>query len=392
MFDQPLIATVCIFALIAFGEWLSIVSRARIPMLLTAMIGFLIMVWTGIFPEDVLEKSQFAALGAILIAPAILHMGTMIPMNLLKSQVKAVIIALGGVIVAGALILLIVPLVYDYPTAVAGIGPISGGVIALIITSEKLTEIGLTSLVVIPALIVAFQGVAGMPLALNFMRKYAKDMQKELDEGTFVPMAEDGVPLNGKQKNGKNSMLQTMKASTTLKLFMIFVGAGIAVALGELTPIHYSLWALAIGIIGLKLNIFQPRSLEKANSFTLTMIAIIFVVIGTMAGVTPQQVWDNLPPVILILVVGTIGIMIGGWLMSKVVKWSPYKGMPVALTALFGFPGDYILCEEVSRSVGRNKKEEKLIFNELLAPMLIGGFTTVTVASVVIAGIFIQTL
>lgn len=390
MFEQPLIATVCIFALIAFGEWLSIVSRARIPMLLTAMVGFLIMVWTGIFPEDILEKSQFAALGAILIAPAILHMGTMIPINLLKSQVKAVLIALGGIIVAGALILLIVPLIYDYPTAVAGIGPISGGVIALIITSERLTELGLTSLVVIPALIVAFQGVAGMPIALNFMRKYAKDVQKELDEGTFVPMG-DGIKLNGKQE-GKNGTWKVIKESATLKLFIIFVGAGIAVYLGEITPVHYSLWALAIGIIGLKLNIFEPRSLEKANSFTLTMIAIIFVVIGTMAGVTPQQVWNNLPPVILILALGTIGIMIGGWLMSKLVKWSPYKGMPVALTALFGFPGDYILCEEVSRSVGRNEEEEKLIFNELLAPMLIGGFTTVTVASIIIAGIFIQTL
>lgn len=390
MFEQPLIATVCIFALIAFGEWLSIVSRARIPMLLTAMVGFLIMVWTGIFPEDILEKSQFAALGAILIAPAILHMGTMIPINLLKSQVKAVLIALGGIIVAGALILLIVPLIYDYPTAVAGIGPISGGVIALIITSERLTELGLTSLVVIPALIVAFQGVAGMPIALNFMRKYAKDVQKELDEGTFVPMG-GGIEFIEKQEE-KNGTWKVIKESATLKLFIIFVGAGIAVLLGEITPVHYSLWALAIGIIGLKLKIFEPRSLEKANSFTLTMIGIIFVVIGTMAGVTPQQVWNNLPPVILILSLGTFGIMIGGWLISKLVKWSPYKGMPVALTALFGFPGDYILCEEVSRSVGRNEEEEKLIFNELLAPMLIGGFTTVTVASVVIAGIFIQTL
>ncbi len=78
--------------------------------------------------------------------------------------------------------------------------------------------------------------------------------------------------------------------------------------------------------------------------------------------------------------------------MSKLVKWHPYKGMPVALTALFGFPGDYILCEEVSRSVARNEKEAKAIFDELLAPMLIGGFTTVTVASVIIAGILVQTL
>lgn len=388
MLSNPLIATVLIFALIALGECLSIISRARIPMLLTAMVGFLLLMWTGIFPEDILEKSQFAALGAILIGPAILHMGTMIPFSLLKSQIKAVFIALGGIIFSGILILTIIPLVFDYPTAVAGVGPLSGGIIALLITSEKLQEIGLQSLVIIPALIVAFQGVLGMPLAMNFMRKYAINIQKDMDSGSFIPMASD-VELNGKAKKGKVSAL---KSSMTLKLFYVFVGAAIGVALGTITPIHYSLWCLAIGVVGLKLGLFESKSLEKANSFTITMIGIIFVVIGTMSDVTPKEFISNLPSILTILIIGTIGIAVGGYLTSKLVKWHPYKGMPVALTALFGFPGDYLLCEEVSRSIARNEKEEKAIFNELLAPMLIGGFTTVTVASVVVAGILVQTL
>ncbi|MDY0407624.1 hypothetical protein ACFFIS_09670 [Virgibacillus soli] len=389
MLSNPLIATVLIFALIALGEWLSIISRARIPMLLTAMVGFLVLSWTGLFPQDILEKSQFPALGAILIGPAILHMGTMIPFSLLKSQVKAVLIALGGLVVSGVFVLSIISFVFDYPTAVAGVGPISGGIIALIITSEKLAEIGLTSLVVIPALVVAFQGVIGMPLALHFMRKYAVKIQEEMEIGTFIPMATD-EELNGKvDKTVKSNPL---KSSMTLKLFFVFVGAAIGVALGEITPIHYSLWCLAIGIVGLKLNIFEPKALEKSNSFTLTMMGIIFVVIGTMADVTPQQALDNLPSIILILIIGTIGISLGGFLVSKLLKWHPYKGMPVALTALFGFPGDYILCEEVARSIGKDKQQEKQIFNELLAPMLIGGFTTVTVASVLIAAVLVQTL
>ncbi|MCG7345726.1 hypothetical protein MHZ92_16560 [Sporosarcina sp. ACRSL] len=389
MLSNPVIATTLIFALLALGEWLSIVSRARIPMLLTAMVGFLLLVWTGIFPEDILEKSQLPALGAILIGPAILHMGTMIPFSLLKSQFKAVLIALGGITISGILILTIIPLIFDYPTAVAGVGPISGGVIALIITSEKLAEIGLTSLVIIPALIVAFQGVMGMPLAMNFMRKYAMKLQNDMDNGTFIPMSQETDLLKDEEKGKKQS---PFKSSATLKLFYVFVGAAIGTALGEITPIHATLWCLAIGIIGLKIGIFEPKTLEKSNSFTLTMIAIMFVVIGTMAGVTPTQVLDNLPSVVLILVIGTFGIALGGFIMSKIVKWHPYKGMPVALTALFGFPADYILCEEVSRSVARNKKEEKAIFDELLAPMLIGGFTTVTIASVIIAGILVQTL
>ena len=252
MLSNPLVATVLIFALIALGEWISIISRARIPMLLTAMLGFLVMSWTGLFPDDILEKSTFPALGAILIGPAILHMGTLIPFSILKSQIKAVLISLGGLIVSGLLILTIVPIVFDYPTAVAGIGPISGGMIALIITSEKLTEIGLTSLVVIPALVVAFQGVMGMPLAMNFLRRYAVKLQGEMDSGTFIAIAPED-----KQEGSKTN---SIKMSMTLKLFFVFVGAAIGVILGEITGIHYSLWCLAIGIIGVKVGILDRKS------------------------------------------------------------------------------------------------------------------------------------
>ena len=389
MLSNPLIATVLIFSLIALGEWLSIISRARVPMLLTAMVGFLILSWTGIFPTDILDVSLYAAFGAVLIGPAIVHMGTMIPLSLVKTQYKAVLIALGGVIVSGALILIVIPLIFDYPTAVAGVGPISGGIIALLITSEKLQEIGLTSIVIIPALVVAFQGVAGMPLAMHFMKKYAGVIQGQIDTGSFVPMSSESVDEEEKEVPKKKSALRN---SAVLKLFFVFAAAGIGVALGTVTPIHYTLWCLLIGIICLKLGVFESSELERANSFTITMIGIIFVVIGSMAGVTPRQVLENAPAIIAIIAIGTIGITVGGYFTAKLVKWHPYKGMPVALTALFGFPGDYILCEEVSRSCARDEKEEKLIFNELLAPMIIGGFTTVTIASVVIAGILINTL
>ncbi|WP_249870528.1 hypothetical protein [Oceanobacillus saliphilus] len=389
MLSNPLIATTLIFALIALGEWLSIVSRARIPMLLTAMVGYLVLVWTGIFPVDLLERSQFAALGAILIGPVILHMGTMIPFATLKSQYKAVLIAVGGLVVSGVLVLTIVTFLFDYPTAVAGVGPLSGGVVALIITSEKLTEIGLASLIIIPALIVAFQGVLGMPLAQFFLRKYAVSIQKEMDNGTFVSVNDTGTDHTATETASSSSPIKT---SMTLKLFYVFVGAAIGVLLGELTGINYSLWCLIIGVVGLKIGIFESKQLEKANSFNISMLGIIFVVIGSMAGVSPQDVVSNLPSVIVLILLGTTGLCIGGYIVSKLVKWHPNKGMPVALTALFGFPADYILCEEVSRSIARNEKEEKAIFNEILTPMLIGGFTTVTIASIIIAGILVETL
>ncbi|WP_179860926.1 hypothetical protein [Bhargavaea cecembensis] len=384
---SPLVATVLIFALIAFGEWLSIVSRARIPMLLTAMVSFMVLSWTGIFPADLLESSQFAVLGAILIGPAIVHMGTLIPMKVLREQYRAVVISLSGIIIAAALIFTVIPLVFNFETAVAGMGPLSGGIVAMIITTEKLQELNLGTVALIPALIVAFQGLIGMPLALNFMRSYAKRLLGQIDDGSFKPM--NGTSSTEEAETKK---LGPVRSSMTIRLFFVFLVGALGVVLGSVTPIHYSLWCLAFGIIGAKIGFLEQESLVKANSFTITMLGIIFVVIGSMAGVSPQEVLEQLPAVAGIIVLGTAGIALGGFVGSKLVKWDPYKGMPVALTALFGFPADYIMCEEVARSTARSEKEEKMIFNELLTPMLIGGFTTVTIASVVVAGILISFL
>jgi hypothetical protein len=54
MIEQPIVATVMLFALLAVGELISIYTRARIPMLMTAMVGYLVLTWIGVFPENIL--------------------------------------------------------------------------------------------------------------------------------------------------------------------------------------------------------------------------------------------------------------------------------------------------------------------------------------------------
>lgn len=376
MLQEPIVATVVLFALIALGECISIYTRARIPMLMTAMLGFLVLTWIGVFPENILELSTLPALGAILIGPLIVHMGTLMRFRILKKQWRAVVIALSGLFGALVLILGIVTFVYDFPTAASGVGPVSGGVVALLITNEKLTEIGMTGLIVVPVLVQSFQGVIGMPLAAAFMKKYGRRFMADGKEAGEIPFDDEGDVAPVRFSLMKNN---------TIKLFAIFVLASVGVVLGELTGIHYTLFCLLFGILALNTNLLPKSALESANSFSFMMVALIFVIIGTMGGITPQDVVENIPAVVLILALGIFGIMAGGLIASKVVGWHPYKGMPVALTALIGFPGDYLICEEVARSETDNPEDEKKLFQELVTPMLIGGFVTVTVASVFIA-------
>jgi len=137
MLQEPVIATMIILGLVALGEIISVISNARVPMLFVAMMGYLVLLWLGIFPKDLLANSTFLTVGAVLgTAPILVHMGTLIPLKMIRSQWRAVIIAIIGMSFASLFILTIVTFLFDYKTAVAGTGPLNGGIIAVLITSE----------------------------------------------------------------------------------------------------------------------------------------------------------------------------------------------------------------------------------------------------------------
>lgn len=395
MFSEPVLAAMLLFALLALGEFLSIISRARIPMLFVVLIGYLLLLWTGIFPKDIASKAGLEAFAGLIPAPLIVHMGTLIPFKVIKQQYKAVIIALIGIVIASILILGIGAPIIGYKQAVAGTGPLTGGIIAFVVTSQKLQSMGLVGLITISALVLGIQGIIGMPLAGNLLRKHAIKFKKTLNEAdllTASALEEDAPGSVQNEEEEEKGWLPSKFQTQIILLFQLFIGAAIAVLLGKLTGISYSLWALIIGIIGTYFGFYRSKMMERSNSFGISMAAVIILVMSSMNSLTPSMFAHYLPDVIFIMIIGIIGILIGGFVGSKLFKWDPYKGLPIALTALFGFPGDYILCDEISRSVADNKQQQKVIFNEILTPMLVGGFTTVTTASILIASILVSTL
>ncbi|MYL59609.1 hypothetical protein GLW20_19045 [Virgibacillus halodenitrificans] len=388
MLQEPVIAAMFILGLIALGEVISIATKARIPMLFVALIGYLVLVWINVIPTNLIEVSGFVSVGTVLgTAPIIVHMGTLIPLESIKKQWKAAAISLIGIIFASILIIPVVTLLFDYQTAVAGSGPVAGGIIAVLVTGEGLKEMGLVALITIPTLILAVQSVFSMPIAINLLRRYGLKVRDSLDDGSFT-----NKQLAVTKEKEPKFLLPKKYRSNLILLFILFVGGAIAVGLGVITPIPYSLWSLVIGIVGRLLGIFPDRIMERSNAFSIGMAGIIFLIIMMMNDITFRTFISYLPEIFTIIFLGLIGIILGGYVGAKFFKWDPYKAIPVALTAMFGFPGDYIVCEEVSRSVGRNEEEEQRIFDDILTPMLVGGFTTVTVGSVVIATILVGTL
>ncbi|MFK2827241.1 hypothetical protein QYG89_16615 [Bacillus sp. B190/17] len=397
MLKDPVIATTLILLLIVAGEVISIKTKARVPMLAVALFGYLVLIWLGVFPKDLLDNSTLATLGALMFAPLVVHMGTLIPIKMIKQQYKSVIIALIGITISTVTILLVVSPIFGYKVAASATGPISGGVIAFLITSDKLRELGLASLITIPALVLGLQTLVGLPLSTFFLRRYARKLLEAGGHKKYIAAASETALAAKASKEEEveeksKHWLPEKYATAPILMFQLFVGGSLAVILGKLTGINYGLWSLVIGLVGTYIGFYRQSMLEKSNSFGIVMLGIVFSVISSMNGVTFDMLIKYFPAVLTILAIGSIGIILGGIIGSKLVRWDMNKGIPVALTAMFGFPGDYIVCEEVSRSVGKTKEEEEYIFNEILSPMLVGGFTTVTTASIVIATVVMGTL
>ena len=73
--------------------------------------------------------------------------------------------------------------------------------------------------------------------------------------------------------------------------------------------------------------------------------------------------------------------------MGKVLKVDWHLAAAVSLSAMFGYPMTEIISRAVVSSYNLDKEEEEKLLEAVMPQMIIAGFTTVTIASVVLAGI-----
>lgn len=125
--------------------------------------------------------------------------------------------------------------------------------------------------------------------------------------------------------------------------------------------------------------------MTKANSLGLAMVGLMSVFFDNLTMATPKLLASLLDPLVVSLILGLIGIIISSSMLGKILGYSKKMAISIEVTALLGFPGTYILSNEVVNTVGKNKDEKKVILDEILPKMLIAGFMTITISSVILA-------
>ena len=92
-------------------------------------------------------------------------------------------------------------------------------------------------------------------------------------------------------------------------------------------------------------------------------------------------------PLLLVFVFGVAGIVAFAALTGKLVGYTTPMSIAIGLTALFGFPGTMILSQEAAKGAGESPEEVAAIEGEILPKMIVAGFSTVTITSVIVTSI-----
>lgn len=391
---DSLLALTIILVVFAIGDFVSYKTKSIVSMMFVASAIFLVAFWSGL-PSTIFQDAQLVGFGALMIGLLITHMGTLLSLDDLKKQWKTVVIALAAVAGIGIFLFLVGSPIIGREYAVASAPPISGGVVAAIIMGEAATAKGLDSIALFVTILVVVQGFFGFPVASFLLNKEAKKilaLNTHNLSGADSNKEDTEVVKNVKAKKKLLPSLPVNLQTTYILLAKLSMVALLSFKLADMTNgiIHRYVMCLLIGVVARELGFLEEAIMTKSNAFGLAMVALMAVIFGNLAKATPEMLLSILFPLVVSLVLGLIGIAIFSGVVGKLLGYSLEMSIAIGTSALFGFPGTFIISNEVANANGKTEAERNLILDAIMPKMLVSGFITVTIASVVLAGIMVK--
>lgn len=381
------------------GEFVGTKTKAWIPSVFVTATLFLIGYWT-FFPKDIVVLAGMGPpLGGLLaIMLCITHMGTIISIKQLVEQWKVIVITLAGLVGMVALAWFIcIPLVgKEY--VIAGLPPLTGGIVAATMMNQAALEKGLMSAAVLAIAMYAIQGFVGYPLTAIMLKKEGRKLLADYRAGkvslatTAGTVDEDAGNMKVEVNERKKLIPQMPEkySSTAFILLKMMFSAYLSSVLAKWTGLNQAVWALILGIVLTEIGFLDRDSLNKAKSYGFLMFVLMIFVFAGLKDATPQMLAEAIGPMIAIIIVGVIGMGILSIVAGKILGVSWNMAFAVSLTALYGFPPNYILTEESVKALAETPEEHKFLMGRMLPMMIVGGFITVTITSVIIAGLFVN--
>ncbi len=395
MYNFALAFIICAAAYL-IGDAVSNLTKAWIPSVFVTAVVLLIGYWT-VIPQTVVSDSMLIPFGSSIgIYLLLVHMGTIISLKQLAEQWKTIVICLAGLLGMCLCSWLIAKPIIGRDFVVAGLPPLTGGIVAAVTMQSAAQAKGLEEAALFAIAMYCVQGFAGYPLTAVCLQLEGKKLLKDFranggkadkDAIEKANELEAGTAAKTEKKKLIPPLPEKWNGPVMIFLKMAIV-AWLAIRVGAITGISGAVWALILGVIGTTIGFLDVNSLTKANSYGIIMFALMMYVFDGLKTATPEMLSSVIGPMVILIVIGVAGMAVFEFVAAKLLKIDYPLALANGLTALYGFPPNAIITENTCKALGETPEEFDYLMSEMYPSMIVGGFTTVTITSVIIAGIF----
>ena len=391
---NAILAAAVIFAVFAIGDMISAKTKAIVSMLLVASVVFLAGFWTGIFPTTMFADSTLLSMAGLLVTMLLVHLGTTIKLRDFGAQWRTVIISAVACIAISVAVFFIGQLIIDRGFALVGAPILSGGVVATLQMQSMAQDAGREELAVFATLVMCAQGFVGYPVASLCLKSEAKRIKAKLNSGELSASdLEDSKAAEASHKKLIPPLPAALNTPNAILAKVVLV-ALLSVTVSGLfhDAVNKLVWCLIFGVLCKEIGFLDENALGKANATGIVMPIITLSIFTNLASATPQMVGSMIVPLLVVIVIGSIAFSVVSILVGKIFGYSWQMSMAIGSSCLFGFPGTVIISNEVSESTGTTAEEKAFINEQIMPKMLVAGMVTVSITSVLVAGVMCKWL
>jgi len=397
-------AAFAILLIFFLGDLVGAVTKAKISSMFVIMMSFLALFLTGLYPADIMTTSGFASVAALGQYLLLFNMGSTVDIPTLRREWRTVVGAIIGMIAAIVGCCVAIPIIgKDFALAAAPV--VNGGIVATTTMVTACDDAGLPAAAALATFIYAVQKFIGtLPASncgLSVANKLVDDLRaKHAADPNYSWYAEQSGQTGGTKKP---PFWQGIKKYYTTFICLAIGAAAVALAeasaklfkgleIGGVHPLSFinmSIVCMVLGIVCRNVGLVPPnimRDHAKANGFFsfLALCTIIPSLAKIDVSMLPSIGFATVVIFVLVLVFTFITFMLTPcW---KVVG-SKKLAIGIAMCQMIGYPGTELIATEITNAVAQTDEERDAVTARIQTAYVISGFTSVTILSVVIAGI-----
>ncbi|MDR1731444.1 MAG: hypothetical protein LBR61_05060 [Synergistaceae bacterium] len=392
---------------LALGDFVSTKTGGILPSIFVISLLFLVGYWSGLMPADIVEKVGLGMpLAHFATSLLVVWMGSMISLRRLLAEWRSVLISIIGLAGMVAFLLIFGRMIIAWETVVVATPPLTGGLVSATMMAQAAAEQGFSHLAVLAVVIYVFQGFVGYPLTAWCLRLEGRRILdiRQTDPGLLraLPDENEAEQSPGAAEPPRSSIYAAPFTRIALASITAFTAEATSVlmktafdhTLPFLSPytLHPLVLCFLYGCLAARFGILDRRPMARMGSFSFLIIIITAYTMGFLAGATPQMVQSSIAALLVTIGLGTAGLVCFSAAAGRFLGYSAPMAVALSLTALFGFPPNFLLVDEMARHLSSSSEEYDFLVRRMLPQMLIGGFVTVTVSSTLVAELFVRIL